>query len=132
MATKISGFKNRARQEEEPEQKVNGILEVKISEEESIGTIFLSGRIDQTDCDDITVKAMELIGSETLRGLIFDMSEVQYVSRAGMTMFSKLNLSAGEYEKSYQLMNLRADIAKVFQMMGYSAAFSITEKEDEE
>lgn len=128
----INRNNSRVRTEEEAGQEIqSGIINAAISEEGDLGTIWLSGKIDQTNVDEITEKAMEFIKNERTRGLIFDMSDVQYISRAGLTMFSKMNLAAGEYEKSYQLMNLRADIAKVFQMLGYSAAFSITEKEEE-
>ena len=124
--------RGRFRPEEEEEKEIpNGIINASIDEEVSIGTIYLSGKIDQSNVDEITAKAMEYISNAEVRGIIFDMTEVTYISRAGLTMFSKMNLAAGEYEKSYQLTNLRADIAKVFQMMGYAAAFSITEKEEE-
>lgn len=126
-------LRNRMTKTEEIEEKpiVNGVTGVTFSEEDSLGVISISGTIDDTNVEDVTESAIKIIEDENMRGLVFDAKDVRYISRAGITMFAKLNLKAGEYEKSYQIINLRADIAKVFQMIGYAAAFSITVMEEE-
>lgn len=108
----------------------NGIKNVSISEEERTGTISLSGKIDQSNSEEILTEIAKLVESSQVDTVIFDMKGVTYVARAGLVMFSTANIKAGEHEKHYKLVHMRPDIVKVFQMMGYSAAFAIEADEE--
>lgn len=122
---------SRAPARETPAEVQNGLVDIQKTEDGE-AVLVLSGIIDKDVCEDITEKALMEIREEAVTHLVFEMKQVTYISRAGLTMFSKLNLQAGEMEKGYQLRNLRADIAEMFQMMGYAAAFSITVAAEEE
>lgn len=128
--TKSEERRRRGMDDPKQAEMINGITGTEISEE-GIGIIRLSGKIDQSNSEDILASMLQMITRENIHTFIFDMKDVVYVSRAGLVMFSTANIKAGEYEKAYKLIQLRADIMKVFQMMGYSAAFSIEANEED-
>lgn len=106
----------------------NGILDSKIEDNEM--TVFLSGKIDATNFEEIQEKAFELLEKENTKAFVFDMNDVSYVSSAGLRMFSAVNRKATEIGISYKLSKMREDIMKLFQMTGYASAFCIELKEE--
>ncbi len=107
---------------------INGIAEMETKGDTV--TIFLSGKIDANNFEEIQNKAFYLITAEGIHNFIFDMNDVNYVSSAGLRMFSAVNHKSAELEISYKLVKMREDILKLFQMTGYASAFCIELKED--
>lgn len=114
--------------EKKNEQLENGI--VKIEEINTFVTVCLSGKIDATNFEEIQTKAFEYLQKENVKEFVFDMNFVNYVSSAGLRMFSAVNHKAAEMEVSYKLSKMREDIMKLFQMTGYASAFLIELKDE--
>ena len=91
--------------------------------------IPLSGKIDAQASTDIQNKALETITLTDCNKLIFDVNDVTYVSSAGMRMFATVSQAARSSGKQYELVQMREDILKIFQMTGYASAFAIKMKE---
>ena len=113
-------------QEEEPKIQ-NGIIG--ITEENGCITVSLSGKIDANNFEEIQEKVLALIEND-VRELVFNMDVVNYVSSAGLRMFSAINRKAAEKDISYKLTMMRRDIMKLFQMTGYASAFCIELKDE--
>lgn len=94
-------------------------------------TLVLSGKIDATNFQVIQDATMAVLNTDTIQNLVFDTETVTYVSSAGLRMFNAINLQAQSLKKGYRAINMRSDIYKMFQLMGYGNAFDITTKENE-
>ena len=66
--------------------------------------------------------------SGTISEVEFDLSNVTYVSSAGLRMFSAINSVSQDHGLDYSVVNLRKDILKMFQLTGYSSIFRTIEK----
>lgn len=106
----------------------NGIINTETNEDTII--VYLSGKIDASNFEEIQDTVFNLINTEGIHNFIFNMNDVSYVSSAGLRMFSAVNHKAAELAISYKLIKMREDILKLFQMTGYASAFYIELKED--
>ena len=115
--------------EKEQQMPANGIVE-KICLD-GILTICLSGKVDVQNYEEIQSEVSGLVNSESFKKFVFDMDKVTYVSSAGLRMFSSVNQKVSEKDAKYELINMREDIMKLFQMTGYASAFVIKLKSEE-
>lgn len=122
-------FKTKDEVAETPVEIISGIIGKEIEKNQI--KIILSGKIDAMNYESIQTEVMELIDNATdLREFIFDMSAVNYVSSAGLRMFSAINKAVSGHNAHYMLIEMRRDIYKMFQMTGYASAFSIKVKDE--
>jgi len=106
----------------------NGILNHNLTDQ--ILTVYLSGKIDADDYEDIQKTVISLAEENDIKSIIFNMDNVTYVSSAGLRMFSAINQYAEEKQYVYKLVEMQNAILKMFQMTGYANAFQIEVKED--
>ena len=106
----------------------NGILNHNLTDQ--ILTVYLSGKIDADDYEDIQKTVISLAEENDIKSIIFNMDSVTYVSSAGLRMFSAINQYAEEKQYVYKLVEMQNAILKMFQMTGYANAFQIEVKED--
>ena len=106
----------------------NGILNHNLTDQ--ILTVYLSGKIDADDYEDIQKTVISLAEENDIKSIVFNMDSVTYVSSAGLRMFSAINQYAEEKQYVYKLVEMQNAILKMFQMTGYANAFQIEVKED--
>lgn len=87
-------------------------------------------RVDAKNFQEIEEAARAEIDavSGTISEVEFNLSNVAYVSSAGLRMFSAVNSLAQEHGLDYSVVDLRKDILKMFQLTGYSSIFKTVEK----
>lgn len=107
---------------------LNGIINTETKD--GITIVYLSGKIDANNFEEIQNVTFSLMTADNIHGFVFDMNDVNYVSSAGLRMFSAVNHKSAELGISYKLVKMREDILKLFQMTGYASAFYIELKEN--
>lgn len=102
---------------------INGIVDIRVSGQSV--EFVLSGRIDNTNFEDIEKEAMKYISSDGMNELVFNMNQVIYVNSKGLKTFAKIGRLMIEENKKYRLIEMRGDLLKMFQMTGYASQFII-------
>lgn len=102
----------------------NGSIE-KIEIIEGTAHIYLAGRIHINSYESIQKEIKDLIYDNNVSNICLNLRKVDYVSSAGLRMFSALYKISSDCSKGYKLIELRKDIGKMFEMTGYSSIFPI-------
>ena len=102
---------------------INGIVDIRVSGQSV--EFVLSGRIDNTNFEDIEKEVMKYISSDGMNELVFNMNQVIYVNSKGLKTFAKIGRLMIEENKKYRLIEMRGDLLKMFQMTGYASQFII-------
>ena len=89
-----------------------------------------ASKIDAKNYKDIQEFAEREIKKAEVSAVSFDLSNVVYVSSAGLRMFSAVNSIACENDFDYRVFNLLPEITKMFQLTGYSSMFRIETKSE--
>lgn len=80
--------------------------------------IELSGRITGSEATDLTHRLEEHLASGVVRALVLDLSEVDYMSSAGLGTVVWLAKRMREGKQSFALAGLRDRVAQVFRLSG--------------
>ena len=92
--------------------------------------VKLTGKVDAVNYEKILTDVTELLENGEVESLVFDVNDVNYVSSAGLRMFSGVGKLCKSKNIDYMLDGLRRDIYKMFQLTGYASILKIRVKED--
>ena len=82
--------------------------------------------IDAKNFSSIEKDAIIVMNENTdMQSLIFDLSNITYLSSAGLRMFSAIHNAAQESHIDYELVGCSKDIKEMFLLTGYSSIFTI-------
>ena len=87
--------------------------------------ISLVGRIDASNSKDLEEQCLELISSGETK-MVFDLTEVNYVSSAALRVFLLAAKRISAAKGSVRLCGLSATLQDVFDISGFSKLFVIT------
>ncbi len=125
-------------------------MEITVSQEQgriSISVIKVSGQLDGQSYESLILKAREVIDGG-IRNILLDLSELTYISSAGLVSFHTIALMTrgeelpdaeqgwstlksmdrsrdGGLQKNLKLLNPRPEVVSVLDMVGFSAFFEI-------
>lgn len=90
-------------------------------------------KIDARNYEDVQREILDILkGKESedkdIKSLIFDLSNIVYVSSAGLRMFSAVNRVAIDRCIDYKLVDLIPDVYRMFELTGYVSQFRIEEQ----
>lgn len=91
--------------------------------------VKLSGKVDAVNYEKILEDVTHLLEGDNVTSLTFDVDEVNYVSSAGLRMFSGVGKLCKSKNIDYLLDGLRHDIYKMFQLTGYASILKIRVKD---
>lgn len=91
--------------------------------------IKLDGLIDTYNSSDLQKAVLDIISSYTK--IIFDCSKLTYVSSTGVGTFMVFLKSVKEKNGIIVLANLQQKVLEIFQLLGFSKFFTITDSLDE-
>lgn len=86
--------------------------------------IGMNGRIDASSAKELEQRCLGWIDAGERR-LVFDFSQVQYISSAGLRVFLLVAKRLGAVQGSVRLCGLGATIRDVFDISGFSKLFTI-------
>lgn len=94
--------------------------------------VTLSGSVAMENYSQIQSTVEEAVNNDPdFESLIFDLDEVNYVSSAGLRMFSYFSQLMLDNGKGYHLINLDPMLRKMFMLTGYASSYDIKEKKVE-
>lgn len=85
-------------------------------------------KIDARNYEEIQKEIIDILKPKDISSFVFDLSDVIYVSSAGLRMFAAVNKIAVERCIDYKLINLIPDVYRMFELTGYVSQFRIEEK----
>ena len=80
--------------------------------------VEVSGRIAASESMDLTRRLEKYIASEAARGLVLDLSRVEYMSSAGLGTVVWLGKRMREAKQGFAISGLRDRVAQVFKLSG--------------
>ena len=80
--------------------------------------VEVSGRIAASESMDLTRRLEAHLDSDAVRGLVLDLSRVDYMSSAGLGTVVWLGKRMREAKQGYAIAGLRGSVAQVFKLSG--------------
>ena len=99
-------------------------MELEISNIGDVVTIILEGRIDANVAPDIEQKVLSLISEGSCK-LVADLSEVMFISSAGLRALITALKEAKRKNGDLRLAGLKGHVLEVFDITGFSSIFKI-------
>lgn len=94
-------------------------------------TISLSGAVDSTNYEDVERETDACIEKDnSFESLCFNVADVNYVSSAGLRMFSHFNQKMKHEGKGYSIIKASKELYKIFNITGYTSAFTVQMADD--
>ena len=90
----------------------------------------LSGRLDATTSKQLETLVIERVQEGTNR-LLFDLSELQYISSAGLRVLAMALKQVSNIDGRMAMCGLREPVKMVFDISGFSSHFQIAESPDD-
>lgn len=116
------------------EKSINIKDSLKLNTEEPAGDseaviLELDGLIDTYNSSDLQKEVLDIISSYSK--IVFDCSKLTYVSSTGVGTFMVFLKSVKEKNGTIVLANLQQKVMEIFQLLGFSKFFTVTDSLDE-
>lgn len=89
--------------------------------------ITLKGELDTVAVQGLSDKLTSVIHSSlnTAKQVVFDFSQLEYISSAGMRVLLQFNKQANEKGESVVITGMSENILQIFQLVGFDKIFTI-------
>lgn len=98
--------------------------------EDGIALISLSGDIDATTAPIITTRIKEILGSENLTKLTFNLADVRYLSSAGLRSFVEVQNICLEKNIDFKSIELSEKVYRLFKVTGFGSMLKLEMNEN--
>lgn len=115
-------------QNEDTSDVICGIKDETIKD--GIALISLSGDIDATTAPIITTRIKEIIGSENLTKLTFNLADVRYLSSAGLRSFVEVQNICLEKNIDFKSIELSEKVYRLFKVTGFGSMLKLEMNEN--
>jgi len=106
-------------------------LEVRTEETKAgVITVKPKGTVNSDTCN-ILDKAISNTLSKSIKTLVIDMSEVKFISSAGVGVIIKTKATSAKYGADFAMTNLQPQVKKVFEIIGLLPALNVFESTEE-
>lgn len=97
---------------------------------DGIALISLSGDIDATTAPIITTRIKEILGSENLTKLTFNLADVRYLSSAGLRSFVEVQNICLEKNIDFKSIELSEKVYRLFKVTGFGSMLKLEMNEN--
>ncbi|MCB7108292.1 STAS domain-containing protein [Agathobacter rectalis] len=115
-------------QNEDTSDVICGIKDETIKD--GIALISLSGDIDATTAPIITTRIKEILGSENLTKLTFNLADVRYLSSAGLRSFVEVQNICLEKNIDFKSIELSEKVYRLFKVTGFGSMLKLEMNEN--
>lgn len=115
-------------QNEDTSDVICGIKDETIKD--GIALISLSGDIDATTAPIITTRIKEILGSENLTKLTFNLADVRYLSSAGLRSFVEVKNICLEKNIDFKSIELSEKVYRLFKVTGFGSMLKLEMNEN--
>ena len=84
-------------------------------------TVFLSGRIDSSNSENVKKELMDLVAAEKPNALVFDCDDLQYISSAGL----RVVLTFKKQYPSLELVNVGSEVYEILDVTGFAEMMTV-------
>lgn len=88
-------------------------------------TIIMEGRLDTTTVQYAEDKVLEEV--KDVNNIVFDFSELAYISSAGLRLLLELKKSKGANGGSVEIIGCNDDVREIFAITGFDSVFNLGE-----
>ena len=99
-------------------------MEVKILEQDIEKIVVIEGRVDTVTSTDLE-KAVSQIWSQPSITLVFDCTQMEYISSSGLRVVLKAHKQVNECGGKFILRNLTSEVRSVMDLTGFSRILTI-------
>ncbi len=86
-------------------------------------TLSIKGRLDTLTSNDLDTKILDL--SEDIKTLILDMTELDYISSAGLRVLAKAHKFIAGKQGKMVIKNVNTAVMSIFKMTGFNTILTI-------
>ena len=97
---------------------------------DGVALISLSGDIDATTAPIITTRIKEILGSENLTKLTFNLADVRYLSSAGLRSFVEVQNICLEKNIDFKSIELSEKVYRLFKVTGFGSMLKLEMNEN--
>lgn len=115
-------------QNEDTSDVICGIKDETIKD--GIALISLSGDIDATTAPIITTRIKEILGSENLTKLTFNLADVRYLSSVGLRSFVEVQNICLEKNIDFKSIELSEKVYRLFKVTGFGSMLKLEMNEN--
>jgi len=83
--------------------------------------IFLTGRIDSNNAEEVAAKIGEIIDNHEFENLVLDATSLEYLSSAGLRIILRLRKA----HPTLKIVNVSTDVYEIFDMTGFTEMMTI-------
>jgi anti-anti-sigma factor len=98
-------------------------MEIKTEKLSSVFVVYVNGRLDSLTSPQLESGILPYVGVEPK--IILDLSDVDYVSSAGLRVFLMIAKTANRNQSQFVLCNVTKDILDIIEMSGFSVILNI-------
>lgn len=99
------------------------MLNIKMLKSGTTATLYLNGRIDASNAQDVQNKLIEVAGR--FDRVVLDLAELKYISSAGLRAFKMLYVEMRKKGGSFSIQNTRPDVMEIFNVTGFRVLLEI-------
>ncbi|MCL2096097.1 MAG: STAS domain-containing protein [Oscillospiraceae bacterium] len=102
-----------------------GNLTIRRAKEESNNVLFLEGRLETTTSVKLQSEAESLFSSESEGDIILDISDVSYISSAGLRVILAIEKKCRAQGRRHHIRGTSETIREIFDMTGFSGMLNL-------
>ncbi|MFV0340246.1 MAG: STAS domain-containing protein [Parachlamydiaceae bacterium] len=111
-------------------EQLEGIVDIKPEKKGDVLILRFSGRLDAISTPDAEKKVLEMIDKGS-SNLLFDFSNIDYISSAGMRMLLAITKKIKTQPGRLALFGVTTNVMDVFKMSGFDHVLDLHETEEE-
>lgn len=100
-------------------------MTVKLLRQDTTGIFYPEGSLDSTTSDSVHKVILQSVEDNGFTTVVIDMTDVRYVSSAGLRVLKMMHISFEKSGKTLFLRNIKPLVMDVFQMTGLAGLFHI-------
>lgn len=104
-------------------------MEIATQIKEKYTIVFIDGRLDTTNYQDLE-KELQLLVGENINNLIINCEKLNYVSSSGLRVFLMFLKKIKAMNGKFLICNMQDSIKEIFQISGFTSIFDIYESLD--
>ncbi len=105
-------------------------VEINVSTHDNTNIVAIIGDIDTKSAPDVTTQVLKLVEESKDKSILLDMSQVAYMSSAGLRMLLSLHRNANTKKVQLILVGLSEELRGTMEVTGFLSFFTTSETVD--
>ncbi len=106
-------------------------MELNFKKNQDTIVLYLKGRIDVHNIDEIDKEIKSLLGKETASHFILNLQDIDYVCSSGLGLFVSIMEILKQRTKKFCICGLKSSVKRIMELVEINIMFNIFEDENE-